>query len=81
MDSLITGHSTQMTLADLREYAAFNREFFNDVRAAKMAGKTADEIAASWKMPAKYAGYAPADANRLKNNVRLAYAESGGAAR
>ena len=74
-DTIITGHSTQMTPADLREYIAFNRDFVNDVRTAKAAGKSVDEIAASWKMPAKYVGYAPADAGRVKNNVALAYKE------
>ena len=77
VDTVITGHSTQMTMADLKEYAAFNREFFNDVQAAKKSGKSADDIAASWKMPTKYTGYAAADAGRVKNNVKLAYSESG----
>ena len=75
VDTIITGHSTQMTMADLKEYIAFNREFFNDVRAAKKAGKSIDDVAASWKIPEKYKGYAAADAGRLKNNVRLAFAE------
>ena len=74
-DTIITGHSTQMTPAELREYIAFNRDFVNDVRTGKAAGKSVDEIAASWKMPAKYVGYAPADAGRVKNNVALAYKE------
>jgi cyclase len=77
VDTVITGHSTQMTMADLKEYAAFNREFFNDVQAAKKSGKSADDIAANWKMPTKYTGYAAADAGRVKNNVKLAYSESG----
>src|SRR5262249_10888750 len=77
IDTIITGHSTQMTPKDLEEYAAFNREFFNDVRMAKAAGKSIDDIAASWKIPAKYNGYAAIDANRLKNNVTLAFAEAG----
>jgi cyclase len=77
VDTIITGHSTQqMTLADLKEYIAFNREFFNDVKTAKGAGKSVDDITASWKMPAKYTGYAAVDANRLKNNVKLAYSEA-----
>jgi glyoxylase-like metal-dependent hydrolase (beta-lactamase superfamily II) len=80
VDTIITGHSTQMTPADLKEYIAFNREFLSDVGAAKKAGKTVDEVAASWKIPPKYAGYAPADPNRLKNNVRLAYSELGAGA-
>jgi glyoxylase-like metal-dependent hydrolase (beta-lactamase superfamily II) len=76
VDTIITGHSTQMTMNDLAEYITFNREFFNDVRTAKKAGKTVDDIAASWKMPEKYAGYAAVDPNRLKNNVKLAFSES-----
>jgi cyclase len=75
-DTIITGHSGQMTMADLKEYVDFNREFFNDVRAGKKAGKSADDVAGSWKMPAKYNGYAAVDANRLKNNVKLAFAEA-----
>jgi glyoxylase-like metal-dependent hydrolase (beta-lactamase superfamily II) len=75
VDTIITGHNPQMTMADLKEYIEFNREFFNDVRTAKKAGKSIDDIAASWKMPEKYKGYAAVDANRLKNNVRLAYTE------
>jgi len=78
VDTIITGHSTQMTMADLKEYIAFNREFLSDVQTAKRAGKSVDDIAASWKMPAKYTGYAPVDANRLKNNARLAFSESAG---
>ena len=75
VDTIITGHSTQMTMTELKEYIAFNREFFGAVQTAKKAGKSIDEIASAWAIPAKYAGYAAADPNRLKNNVRLAYAE------
>src|SRR5215475_13203707 len=71
-DTIITGHSAQMTMADLQEYIAFNRDFMNDVRTAKAAGKSVEDIAASWKMPAKYTGYAEVDPNRLMNNVKLA---------
>jgi len=78
VDTIITGHSTQMTPADLKEYIQFNRDFLNDVRTAMKAGKTVDEVAASWKIPAKYAGYAAPDAGRLKNNVALAYKELAG---
>jgi len=66
---------------DLKEYVDFNREFLNDVKAAKKAGKSIDEVTTTWKIPAKYAGYAAPDPNRLKNNVQLAYAELGGAAK
>src|SRR5947208_9819067 len=55
-DTIITGHSTQMSFADLKEYVAFNREFFNDARTAKKSGKSSDDAATAWKIPAKYTG-------------------------
>ncbi len=76
IDTIITGHSTTMTMADLREYADFNKEFMRDVQAAKKAGKTVDEVAASWKIPAKYQGYAAPQAARLKANVQIVYDET-----
>src|SRR6187402_353124 len=58
VDSIITGHSTVMTIADLREYAQFNDEFANAVREAKKKGSTVDEFVKTWKIPAQYKGYA-----------------------
>jgi cyclase len=75
VDTIITGHSTQMTWADLKEYTEFNRDFLNDVRAAKQAGKTVDEVAGTWKIPAKYRGYAEPQPARLKSNVQVVYDE------
>ena len=75
VDTIITGHSTQMTMNDLKEYADFNRDFLNDVRAAKKAGKSVDDVATTWKIPAKYKGYAEPQAARLKTNVQNVYNE------
>jgi cyclase len=75
VDTIITGHSTQMTIADLREYSEFNRDFLNAVRDGKKAGKTADAIVAGWTIPAKYTGYAPPAADRVKSNVTLTFGE------
>jgi glyoxylase-like metal-dependent hydrolase (beta-lactamase superfamily II) len=75
IDTIITGHSRTMTVADLREYAQFNRDFANDVRAAKAAGKSADEAAKAWKIPAKYAGYATPTPIRLLQNVQVVFDE------
>src|SRR5215475_7839396 len=81
IETVITGHSTTMTMADLREYAAFNQEFLRDVQAAKKAGKSVDEVAASWKIPAQYKGYTdpastPQQTARLKANVQIVFDES-----
>jgi glyoxylase-like metal-dependent hydrolase (beta-lactamase superfamily II) len=80
IDTVITGHSTTMTMADLAEYAQFNTDFKNDVQAAKKAGKSVDDIAAGWKVPEKYKGYAapttPAAMTRLKANVQIVFDET-----
>jgi len=76
VDRIITGHSTVMTVADLEEYAAFNTDFKNTVQAGKKAGQTVDQIAAAYKIPEKFKGYAaPAEA-RLKNNVQIVFDET-----
>jgi glyoxylase-like metal-dependent hydrolase (beta-lactamase superfamily II) len=76
VDSIITGHSTVMTMADLREYADFNTDFKNTVQAGKKKGQTVDQIAAAYRIPERFKGYAaPAEA-RLKNNVQIVFEES-----
>jgi cyclase len=75
IDTIITGHSSQMTPNDLREYVDFNRDFLNAMREAKKAGKSVDEVAKSWKIPAKYTGYAAPQAERLHANVQIVYDE------
>ena len=80
-DTIVTGHSSEMTPADLREYVQFNRDFVTDVQTAMKGGKTPADVAASWKIPAKYNGYAPiatdGDRNRVRNNAALAFKELG----
>ena len=75
VDGIITGHSTVMTLDDLKTYAAFNREFLETVRTAKQAGKSVDDIVNGWTMPAKYAGYTAPQPARLRGNVEAIYRE------
>ncbi len=75
VDTIITGHSALMTTNDLKEYAEFNRDFLTAVRNAKKAGKSVDDVANSWKMPAKYTGYAAPQPARLKSNVQVIYDE------
>ncbi|HYS25975.1 MAG TPA: MBL fold metallo-hydrolase, partial [Vicinamibacterales bacterium] len=44
-DTIITGHSTLMKPADLKEYADFNNDFVAWVQSEMKAGKTADQAA------------------------------------
>jgi cyclase len=81
IDTVITGHSATMTVADVIEYAEFNKEFMRDVQAGKKAGKTVDQIAAAWAIPAKYKNYTattatPQQTARLKTNVQIVFDET-----
>jgi glyoxylase-like metal-dependent hydrolase (beta-lactamase superfamily II) len=75
VDSIITGHSTVMTVADLREYAQFNDDFVSAVREAKKKGGTVDDFVKTWKIPAQYKGYADPQAARLLSNARIVWDE------
>jgi cyclase len=60
VDTIINGHSNATTTwADLKEYADFNKEFIAWAQAELKDGKTPEQVAADWKLPAKYQGYAP----------------------
>jgi hypothetical protein len=75
VDSIITGHSTVMTVADLREYAQFNDDFVSAVREAKKKGGTVDDFVKTWKIPARYKGYADPQAARLLSNATIVWGE------
>jgi glyoxylase-like metal-dependent hydrolase (beta-lactamase superfamily II) len=74
VDTVITGHSTLMTWADLQEYARFNQDFLEWVRAEMKAGKTVEAAAAEYKIPEKYAGYTD-NPERVKLNLGVIYDE------
>ncbi len=75
IEAIITGHSTQMTVADLREYSAFNGDFLQAIKDGKKAGTSADDLAAKWTVPAKYVGYAAPQPTRLKSNIEVVLKE------
>jgi glyoxylase-like metal-dependent hydrolase (beta-lactamase superfamily II) len=81
VDTLITGHSTLMTPADLKEFADFNNDFAAWGQAQVKAGKTVDNAAAEYKMPDWYKarGYTignPIGAmGGVKGNLQVIYNE------
>jgi cyclase len=80
-DTIVTGHSQQMTFNDLRAWADFNREFVNQARAAKKAGQTVEQFATSWKPPANFQAAANENAQkaamlRLTTNAQTVYNET-----
>lgn len=76
VDTIITGHGPQMTMADLREYAQFNKDFLAYVQSGARSGKGAEALAAEYKVPAKYQGYQAAEA-RVKSNIQVILDELG----
>jgi glyoxylase-like metal-dependent hydrolase (beta-lactamase superfamily II) len=77
VDTIITGHSNAtMTMADLREYGAFVRDFAAAVQAAKKAGKSVDDVVKTWTPDAKYAGYAKPQAARVRSDAQVVWDET-----
>jgi cyclase len=58
VDTVINGHNaTTTTWADVKEFADFNHDFLTYAQGELKAGKTPDQVAEGWKVPAKYTGY------------------------
>jgi hypothetical protein len=65
-----------MTPADVKTYSAFIGEFVAAVQAAKKAGKTVDDVVATWATPASYAGYNKPQPARVKANAEVIWGEA-----
>ena len=77
IDTVITGHAnTTLTMADVKEYADFNRAFVDHVRAAKKAGQTVEQ-AIEWKVPERFLknGYTQPMPNGLRSNAQVVWNE------
>ena len=74
VDQIITGHSTQMTWADLKEYSEFNKEFLAWVQMEMKSGKSAEAAAAEYAIPQTYKNYTP-NPDQTKTNVGVVYNE------
>lgn len=75
VDTIITGHSTQMTRDDLWEFAEFVDDFVATVREAKETGRSVDSVADTWKVPATYTSYTKLPPAWLKPNIQVIYDE------
>jgi hypothetical protein len=78
VDTVITGHTPVLTFNDLKEYAAFTGEFVAWAEQEMKAGKTTDQAAAEYKLPAKYKGYVASVSPQIggaKANLDIIYSE------
>jgi cyclase len=77
VDTIINGHNpTTTTPADLKLYSEFIADFVKFAQDAKKSGKTVEDVASSWKVPAKYTGYAAPTAARVKSDAQVAFDEA-----
>jgi glyoxylase-like metal-dependent hydrolase (beta-lactamase superfamily II) len=78
VDTIINGHIPVGTWNDLREYADFSKEFVAWGESQMKAGKTVDQAAAEYKVPARYSGYKATvneDFASAKSNLQILYNE------
>ena len=78
VDTIINGHIPVATWSDLREYADFSKDFVAWGESQMKAGKSADQAAAEYKVPARYKGYKEtvnADFGSAKTNLQILYKE------
>ena len=74
---VINGHNpTTTTMADMKTQSEFVADFVAFVQSAKKAGKTVDDVVATWKTPAKYTGYAAPQAARVKADAEGVWGET-----
>jgi cyclase len=72
VDTVIGGHQPVQQWKDLQEYQRFNADLLAAVEAAKKAGKSVDDAAASINLTTRYAGYESA---RTKAAIQAIYDE------
>ena len=75
VDTIITGHGTQMTRDDLQEFAEFVGDFVAAIREAKETGRSVDSVVDTWKVPGTYTGYSKLPPAWLKPNIQVIYDE------
>ena len=77
VDTIINGHIPTGSWNDLREYAEFTRDFVSYAEAARKAGKSVDQAAAEYTVPARFKGYTEAMPNLggAAANLKIAYDE------
>jgi cyclase len=75
--TIINGHNpTVTTPADLRLYSEFIGDFVQFVQDAKKAGRTVDDVVQTWRVPAKYAGYAKPNPDRVRADAQVIWDET-----
>jgi glyoxylase-like metal-dependent hydrolase (beta-lactamase superfamily II) len=80
IDVVVNGHSTTtLTMADVRTYGEFVRDFVQAVQTTKRSGRTIDDFMRSWTIPERYLkdGYASTEHLRsIRPDVEVIWNET-----
>lgn len=77
VETIVNGHAPKpSTLGELREYAAFIRDFVTTVQEAKKAGRTIDDVVKAWQTPDKYTGYSKPNPDRVRADAEVIWKET-----
>lgn len=78
VDTVIPGHGAIMKWNDMVMHSEFMQDFVNYVRTSMKSGKSVDEIASAYQVPARFKGYMEGEQNdrrRIKDDVQIVYDE------
>src|SRR2546425_881655 len=78
VDTIINDHIPTTTFNEMKEYADFSQDFVPFARNQMKAGKSVDQAAAEYKVPAKFKGYVVTVNEQFasaKSNVKVVYDE------
>lgn len=78
VDTVINGHIPLSTMSDLKEYGEFLQDFVDYAARSFKAGKSVDQAAAEYRVPARFKGYVPSANPQFggpRPNLQIAYEE------
>jgi cyclase len=80
VETVLPGHSPQMTWKDFTEFAAFHKDLLAWIKAQHKAGKTVDEASEAFQVPEKYKDYTVRKEGfgAFKGGLQIFYDELGG---
>jgi glyoxylase-like metal-dependent hydrolase (beta-lactamase superfamily II) len=75
VDTIIPGHSPTATWADLTEHVEVLQDFLKAAQDGLKAGRSAEDVAKAYRIPARYKGYLQ-DPERVLQLVKMVYDEA-----
>ncbi|MEQ1757590.1 MAG: MBL fold metallo-hydrolase [Vicinamibacterales bacterium] len=75
VDTVITGHGGVLSWNDFLQFSALTKEFYAWARAQKAAGKTVEQAAMDYRLPAQYVGFAAPNPMFMQRILQVVFSE------